>query len=75
MAGKDKGKRSKSERSKGKRVRKKKPQSTLSRVFGIEAKTKEQKRFVRWFVVLKSVVYLVIFVLAIMFLIKLKSLQ
>ena len=49
----------------------KKPDS----IFGIKANTKGQKRFMRYFIVIKSVVYAVIFVLAVVFLWKLKNLN
>lgn len=43
-------------------------------IFGIKARTKEQKRFIRYFVAVKTITYLIIFVLAVIFLLKLKSL-
>lgn len=43
-------------------------------IFGIKARTKEQKRFIKYFVVVKTVTYLAIFVLAVIFLWKLRQL-
>jgi len=43
-------------------------------IFGIKARTKKQKKFIKWFVVIKTLVYLVIFILAIIFLLRLRNL-
>jgi len=49
-------------------------QNPIYRIFGINPRTVEQKRFIRWFVVIKTIVYLVIFALALIFLWKFKNL-
>jgi len=50
-------------------VKLKKPDS----IFGVKTKTKGQKRFMRYFIIIKSAVYVVIFILVLVFLRKLKN--
>lgn len=45
------------------------------RIFGVKAKTKEQKRFMKYFIIIKSIVYLIIFILVLIFLWRLKNLK
>lgn len=45
----------------------------IYRIFGINPKTKEQKRFIKWFVVIKTITYLIIFILAVIFLLRLRN--
>ncbi|MBD3313212.1 hypothetical protein GF345_02105 [Candidatus Woesearchaeota archaeon] len=47
----------------------KKPDS----IFGIKASTKGQKRFMKYFIIIKSVIFVIIFALAVVFLWKLRS--
>lgn len=42
-------------------------------IFGIRARTKEQKRLIRYFVAIKTITYAIIFILAVLFLLKLRS--
>ena len=44
-------------------------------IFGIKVKNKAQKRFMLYFIIFKSVVYIIIFILVIIFLLRLKHLK
>lgn len=48
-------------------------QNPIYRIFGINPRTKEQKRFIKWFVVIKTITYLIIFILAVLFLLRLRN--
>jgi len=48
---------------------------TKLNLFGMKPKTKVQKRFMRYFIVIKTIVYLAIFVLALLFLWKIKNIK
>lgn len=43
-------------------------------IFGVRARTKRQKKFIKYFVVIKTTIYSVIFALAVIFLWRLKNL-
>ena len=43
-------------------------------IFGVKARTKRQKKFIRYFVVIKTITYAVIFALVLIFLLRLKNL-
>lgn len=44
-------------------------------IFGIKVKNKAQRRFMLYFIVFKSIIYIIIFILAIIFLLRLRSLK
>lgn len=56
-------------------MKKRKWIKTKLRLFGIKPKTGQQKRFMRYFIVIKTIVYLAIFLLALLFLWKIKNLS
>ena len=43
-------------------------------IFGVRVRTRRQKRFVKYFVLIKTITYVVIFVLVVIFLWRLKNL-
>ncbi len=45
------------------------------RIFGVKARTRSQKRFMRHFIIIKSVVYLIIFALALLFILELRKMN
>ncbi|MCX8146882.1 MAG: hypothetical protein N3D84_00230 [Candidatus Woesearchaeota archaeon] len=51
----------------------KKKKRKTHKLFGISMRTKEQKRFFRYFIIIKTIVYAIIFALALYFLYKLKN--
>ncbi|MCX6707195.1 MAG: hypothetical protein NT001_03580 [Candidatus Woesearchaeota archaeon] len=45
------------------------------RIFGVRMKNKAQKRFMIYFIIIKSIIYIIIFILAIIFLLRLRALK